>query len=488
MSETRDNPEAKDARRWSAVFEAAVDAVVTIDERGNIDGFNAAAERLFGYRRADVVSQNVRILMAEPDASRHGDYLARYRREGGARIIGTGRQVTARRKNGSTFPVHLSVGEFRHGGQAGYVGILHDLTAREEAKARLSEQEKILRAMFEQAPVASASLDGEGRIRHVNRVFRDLLGWPEPEVRGRKLTDLLETVGGPPSSPAEGRPCRVCDAHGKEHHMVLHLNPVLDVAGNLRIQIAQLEDHTERMRAAEEAGQHRDRLARIDRITRAGEMVSGIAHEVNQPLSAIANYSRALVRLMKARNLEDDDILDTAGKLHAQAKRAGEIIRGIRRFVAKHPAKVEALDVNGVVREVVALSALDSDLGRDRIRLELAEDLPTVRGDRIQIQQVVLNLLRNAVEADPEGSIALRTVRTGARHVSVQVEDHGKGIRPEDERHLFDPFFSTKGEGLGLGLALSRSIASSLGGSLSFSRNPDRGVTFELTLVPWSSR
>jgi C4-dicarboxylate-specific signal transduction histidine kinase len=264
--------------------------------------------------------------------------------------------------------------------------------------------------------------------------------------------------------------------------MILHLNVVEDPEGAPSLFVAQFEDHTEQLQAAAEARAGRERLARVDRISMVGEMASGIAHEVNQPLSAIANYSRALARMMKQHGIEDPDLLETADKLHSQARRAAEIIRRIREFVSKNRMERESLHVNAILEEVAALAGIDNGRHDTPIALEPAPGLPTISFDRIQLQQVILNLVRNAMEADPHGRIILRSRPTDEGAVWVEVVDRGPGIPAEIEASLFEPFFSTKGDGMGMGLAISRSIVESQGGRLSFVRNPEGGVTFRIQL------
>lgn len=472
-----------DAARWTAVFEAAVHAVITVDGEGRIDGFNRAAERMFRHRRDAVIGRNVRMLMPSPDAERHDGYMSRYQATGDPRIIGTGREVTGLRADGSLFPIHLSVGEFRIEGRRGFVAVIHDLSAQQAAERRVRERDQVLRLTFEEAPLASATLDTGGRVVTVNREFCRLFGWTDAEARGLPLVELIR--GGPAEIRLDTAlrewSCRVVDRRGGEHEVILHLNVVEDPEGSPSLFVAQFEDHTERLQAAAEARAARERLARVDRISIVGEMASGIAHEVNQPLSAIANYSRALVRMMKQHGIEDAELLATADKVHNQAQRAGEIIRRIRHFVSRQTADRESLDVNEVVEETLELAEIDGIRRDAELRLELASALPPILFDRIQLQQVVLNLIRNAVEADDRAEVVLRTVlRDGA--VCVEVRDSGVGITEEVERHLFEPFFSTKGHGMGMGLAICRSIVEAQGGRLSFTRNPDRGVTFRIQL------
>lgn len=364
----RSTPE-EDAARWSAVFDAVVHGVVTIDHEGTIRSVNKACQRMFGWTDAELVGQNVKMLMPSPDRERHDEHINSYLQTGQKKIIGVGREVLAQRKDGSTFPIHLSVGEYRSSAEHGFVAILHDISAQ-----RLAEE-------------------------------------------------------------------------------------------NARVQ--------------------RERLERMDRISLAGEMASGIAHEVNQPLSAIANYSRALLNMLAVDSSNTEELRDTVNKIRSQSHRAGEIVRRMRDFVSRHTTQPCPTVINEVVDEVLSFAKLTSSPTLVKLRTELEDDLPEVLFDRVQLQQVILNLVNNAVEAiEPRtpGQVVIRSFSEDPSIVTLHVIDDGPGIRPEIEERMFEPFFSNKHHGTGMGLAISRSIVESQGGTLGFVRNPARGVTFFVQL------
>jgi two-component system sensor kinase FixL len=347
------------------VFDAVVHGVVTIDHQGTIRSVNQACQFMFGWPEAELIGQNVKMLMPSPDHERHDGYLRNYLTTGRRKIIGVGREVLAKRKDGSTFPIHLSVGEYRSSEEHGFVAILHDISAQHQAE---------------------------------------------------EIT---------------------------------------------RIQ--------------------RDRLERMDRISLAGEMASGIAHEVNQPLSAIANYSRALQHMLGTGGDRAPDLLDTVDKIRSQSHRAGEIVRRMRDFLSRHVTEPRPTAINEVVDEVLSFAKLSSGPTLVRLHTEVDDNLPDIFFDRVQLQQVILNLVNNAVEAiEPgtPGKVTIRRFSEDPSQVTLHVIDDGPGIAPEIEDRLFEPFFSNKHHGTGMGLAISRSIVESQGGTLGFVRNEDRGVTF----------
>jgi two-component system sensor kinase FixL len=387
------SPTAED--RLSALLDAAVDAIVLIDPRGRISRFNRAAERLFGYVAAEVLGQNVSMLMPGPYHEEHDGYLERYANTGRPRIIGIGREVVARRKDGSTFPIDLSVGEFRRpavaggkrtedGGEHGFVGILRDITARKAQEQQLRDASEELRQAFGEAE------------------------------------DL------------------------------------------------------------------RARLTHAGRLGTLGEMVSGIAHEVNQPLTAIANYASACKRLLLSGRAQPEEMAEVLDKISVQAERAGQVIRGLRKLARREDRAADRLDVNQLVGEVARLVEFEFRNAGWQLRQWLAPDLPQVSGDGVQVQQVVLNLLRNAVEAMAEATTCGDTVDLSTRHregwVEITVDDCGPGIPVATAQRLFEPFFTTKPQGMGLGLSICKSIISAHGGELRHEPRDGGGSRFRIRL------
>ena len=354
-----------------ALLDAAVDAIVVIDDQGAITTFNKAAERMFGYAAADVVGRDVSILMGELDRTQHAGHLARYRANGEARIIGIGREVQARRANGEMFPIALSVGEAADTNGRRFVGILRDLSNQRAADQR---------------------------------------------------TRALEV-----------------------------------------------------------------RLAHVDRFNLMGEMAAGIAHEINQPLSAIATYAQAAKRIMDHGQPNMETLREICTKIDGQARRAGQVIENLRKFIRKQEISTQSLDVNRVVRDVLNLIEADAHAEGIPVRVAAAEGLPTVRADAVQLQQVLLNLTRNSVDAmrgglGKERGIAIATERGERGGVRITVTDHGHGVSRQLGENIFHPFVTTKRDGLGVGLAISRTIVQSYDGSLTYTANPVGGAIFCIEL------
>jgi two-component system sensor kinase FixL len=218
-----------------------------------------------------------------------------------------------------------------------------------------------------------------------------------------------------------------------------------------------------------------------------GEMAAGLAHEINQPLSAIATYAQACQRFVRSPNRDDADVLEALEQINAQALRAGEVIRRLRNFVKNREVKREPVECNRLLDDLRTLAETDARLHNVRLRIEAEPGLPTVSADPIQLQQVILNLVRNAIDAMAEcpesrREVVLSTRRLPEGEIEFIVADHGSGLAPEAAEHLFNPFFTTKSGGTGLGLAISRSIVRAHGGRLWHTPNEGTGARFHFTL------
>ncbi|MEK7246038.1 MAG: ATP-binding protein, partial [Pseudomonadota bacterium] len=243
----------------------------------------------------------------------------------------------------------------------------------------------------------------------------------------------------------------------------------------------------ERHHAEAEARERRAELAHVHRLNTMGEMASGFAHELNQPLAAVVNYAKGAVRRLKQNAVEPGELLAVLEQVAAQAERAAAIVRRIRAFIRKEEPRHVALDFNQIIRETAGLMAAEAEREGARLILDLANPLPRVHADAVQIEQVIVNLARNAIEAMAEASspvrqITLRTMPAADGAVAIAVEDTGPGLPHVGRERLFDPFFTTKAEGLGLGLSISQSIVEAHGGRLTAAPSPGGGAIFRFTL------
>ncbi|HEV2569599.1 PAS domain S-box protein [Sphingomonas sp.] len=354
-----------------SILSTVQDAMVVIDARGVVLSFSAAAERMFGYAEVDVLGENVSMLMPSPDRERHDGYLERYQATGERRIIGIGRVTTARRRDGSTFPIELAVGEARTGEGRIFTGFIRDLTERQQTQ--------------------------------------------------RRLQDLQSELG------------------------------------------------------------------HVSRVSAMGTLAAALAHELNQPLSAISTYMEASRDLLDAEPTPDiiEMLREAFSETAAQAIRAGQIVRRLRDFIARGEAERRVESLYKLVTEANALAmAGGGDRGVD-VLLELDPAGDAVLVDRIQVQQVFLNLVRNAIEA-MEGC-AVRKLEIRSRRegdcVRITVADSGSGLDEDIRSKLFEPFQSTKDAGMGLGLSICRTMIEAQGGRIWAEPSPLGGTAFHFTLV-----
>lgn len=484
------------ADRLRAVIETAVDGIMIIDQAGIIRLYNPACERLFGYGADEVLGRNVKVLMPEPYHSEHDDYIRRYLRTGEKRIIGIGREVQGRRKDGSTFPMHLSVGEGEENGERFFVGIVHDMTGQRQADAVLQQREAHLRSIIETAPDALIVIDERGLIDSFSPAAERLFGYAADEVLGRNVSMLmpsphrdlhdgyirryLET--GEKRIIGIGRVVVGLRKDGTTFPMELSVGEV-NSAGRRQFT-GFVRDLTERQKSEKRLQELQNELIHVARLSELGQMASALAHELNQPLTAISNYLQAGRRIVGVPGGDTTRLSDIMDKAAAQANRAGQIIRRLRQFVEKGETDRAVENLNKIVEEATALALVGAKELGVKPTLMLDGLSRYVMIDKVQVQQVVLNLVRNAIEAVAACDVREVVVRTGVEDgfACVSVCDTGPGLAKEVQENLFQPFITTKPKGMGLGLSICRSIVEAQGGRLKATPNPERGVTFSFTL------
>ena len=356
---------------FEALMSAAVDAIIVIDQDGQIEIFNKAAEEIFGHAESEILGKNVSSLMPEPDRSAHDQYIKNYHTSRNPRIIGIGREIVGLHKNGKKFPAHLSVGEVAGTDTTRFIGIIRDMS---------------------------------------------------------------------------------------ENHRLEH-----------------------------EVREMQSELTHATRLSELGEMAAGIAHEINQPLTAISTYANACHRMFANEQSDAEEMLNTLHLITDQAQRAGEVVRRLRAFTKKRLGQRQLLEINEIIDSTIRL--VESDIRARNFRLDkrLASKLPKVFADNVQIQQVILNLIRNAMDAmenvpSGENVVTIESNSDDDNHVRVSISDRGIGLTEEIAEKIFDSFFTTRDTGTGLGLSISRSIITAHGGVIDYSPNQEGGVSFYFTL------
>ena len=354
-----------------ALMDAAVDAIIIIDENGLIERFNRAAEAMFGHLESEVRGRNVSLLMPELHQSRHDGYLQRYRRTGEAAVIGNGREETALRKSGETFPIQLTVGEIRQAGQFGFVGIVRDISEVRQAQEQ---------------------------VRHLE-----------------------------------------------------------------------------------------EQLLHADRLVILGELTAGIAHEINQPLTAIAAYADAGSTLVdRAEDASASDMRSICERISGQARRAAEVVQRLRGLVRGGAISKSRHDLNVIIKNILLLFEFEIKKRKTELLFFPLDSPQELYVDEVQIQQILVNLVKNSLDAigetgQSDGRIEIRAEIAGTE-VLISVTDNGPGVAEKHRDRLFDSFFTTKPKGVGLGLSICKSIAAGHGGSLRYEQPEQGGSRFTLAL------
>tara|TARA_R110000824_G_scaffold118960_2_gene271625 strand:- start:252817 stop:254391 length:1575 start_codon:yes stop_codon:yes gene_type:complete len=481
-----------------ALLATAVDGIVIIDKAGTVQVYSPACERLFGYSAEDVVGQNVKMLMPSPYFDQHDGYLAHYAATGEKRIIGIGREVVGRRKDETTFPMYLSVGEGSFNGEPMFVGIIHDITESREAEQALREREARLSSIFETIPEAIITIDAHGAIQSFSSAAERLFGYEADFVFGRNvsilmpppyrdehdgyLTRYLET--GEKRVIGQGREVTGQRADGTTFPMELAVGEI--IVDQTRLFTGFIRDLTERKQAERRVNELQSELLHVSRLSAMGQMASALAHELNQPLAANMNYVKAAKRTLENPLVEDKVLaLDLLVKAGEQTARAGQIIRRLRDFLSKGHSAHFLEDINSVVEEALGLALVGAAVSNVNVTRSLQRGIGPVAMDKIQIQQVVVNLVRNAIEAMEGGDRSELRIATSVRpdgFACVEIADSGAGLASEVVEKLFEPFTTTKETGMGIGLSVCKSIIESHKGQIFAMPNEGGGTIFTFLL------
>jgi PAS domain S-box-containing protein len=406
--------------------------------------------------------------------------------------------VTAVRRSGVEFPVELEVSPIRLAEDWVFSAFIRDITDSKLAEEKLRESELHLRLLTETIPEMLWSATPEGAIDYCNARVLDYTGSSAEEIMGNGWTSSLH----PDDVDHAARVWRSCVATGAPYRVevrtlyaadrtyrwcVTSALPLLDQRGRILKWYGTVVDMHDWKQAQEELRNTQADLAHMIRVTTMGELTASIAHEVNQPLAGMVTNASTCLRMLAADPPNVDGARETARRTIRDGNRMSDVIARLRALYSKKDATTEPMDLNEAARDVVALSL--SELQRDRVilRLELAEDLPLVTGDRVQLQQVILNLLRNASDAmsevdDRPRLMLIRTERDEDDRARLTVKDAGVGFDPQGADRLFKAFYTTKADGMGIGLSVCRSIIESHHGRLWATLNDGPGAAFSFVI------
>ncbi len=504
LAEERLGQEEKELKRSearkAAILESALDCIVTIDHEGCITEFNPPAEHTFGYRRNEVLGKHLADVIIPPSLrEKHRQGFARYLATGEARVLGKRIEMTAVRADGSEFPVELAIARIPLEGPPSFTGYLRDITERKRAEQALRRSEAFLAEGQHLGQIGSYSwrvaTDEITWSAELYRIYEIKIGVPvtleliRSRVHPEDVT-LIEKMKMVEQAREGGHNFEwqyrllMPDHSIKYMHAVAH--STRDQDGQLEY-IASVQDVTARRLAEEALSKARSALSHVARVTSLGVLTASIAHEVNQPLSGIVTNASTCLRMLAADPPNVEGARETARRTIRDGNRASEVITRLRALYGKKDPTSEAVDLNEAAREVIALSMSELQRGQVILRPELTDDLPLVTGDRMQLQQVILNLIRNASDAmstvdDRPRQLLIRTERDEDDRVRLTVQDAGVGFDSQAADRLFESFYTTKNDGMGIGLSVSRSIIESHHGRLWATLNKGPGATFSFSI------
>jgi two-component system sensor kinase FixL len=469
-------------------------AIFMLDADGRVASWNEGAKRIKGYRTDEIIGKHFSCFYTPEDiaAGKPADELAIAVETG--RYAEEGRRL---RKDGSTFWASVVITALydQEGQLRGFAKVTQDITSSRQS------QEKS-RLMVGLALNAMVLVDEAGRIEMVNPQTESLFGYTTGQLIGQPVEMLVPNRfrGDHPANreryfrnPLErpmgaGRDLYGLRSDGSEFPVEIGLHPI-DTDGRRQV-LGSIVDISERKAAEAQARKYLDELAHVARLSTAGQMISELAHEMNQPLAAAANYARACVSFARSQQgATVEQLTEWIEKAASQIDRTLQIVNRLSKFVKKESGSVAPVNVNRLIENIVELYVPPVPGGtglKIRPAIELDESLRPVTADRTQIEQVLLNLIRNGVDAmsdvaPAEVKLVIRTRQAG-RFLRIEVSDNGKGIPAEQMSQLFAPFFTTKPGGMGLGLSISRSIVENHGGQMEVESTVGRGSTFSFTL------
>ncbi|MFA9478296.1 PAS domain S-box protein [Phycisphaerales bacterium AB-hyl4] len=378
------------------------------------------------------------------------------------------------------------------------IAVTRDITERRRAEQQLRLIESAVKQADEAVLITDAQLERPGpRIEYANPAFERMTGYTSEEVIGktprmlqgsrtsRAVLDQLRT------QLSQGKPFQGETFNyrkdGGEYVLSWHIGPVRDEHGRITHWVSIQRDITAQKQAEQLARQRQAELIHVSRLSTMGELASELAHELNQPLAAISSYVQGALNRIGDTPLDPEASRDLLGRVAAQADRASQIIRRLRRFVRKREPQRTLVDVNELIRGAIEL--IEPELRHQSVQIDLAlmDNLPQIAADPVQIEQVLLNLMRNAMEAmdrtpTPERKLCLASEVIDDAHVQISVRDNGYGIPKHQLDHIFEPFFTTKQRGMGMGLPISHSIAEAHGGRIEAHPLTTGGMDFRLIL------
>lgn len=489
----------KTEERTRMIIDTALNAVVTMDASGMVTSWNKQAETVFGWSSDEAIGQRMsELIIPPPQRMSHENGLRHFLATGEGPLLQRRIEVNSFRRDGVEFPVELEVIPLKVGDDWVFSAFVRDITESRRAQEKLRQSELNLRQMTETIPEMLWSATPDGAIDYCNTRFLDYTGVAADEIMGDGWTRLIH----PDDVDAAAREWAACVAGGTPYRVevraihasgnthrwcVMNALPLLDKDGCILKWHGTVVDMHDWKQAQETLRHTQAELANLSQVMTMAQLTAAIAHEVNQPLSGIVTNASTCLRMLNADPPNVEGARETARRTIRDGNRAADVISRLRALFSKRQAATETVDLNEAAREVIALLLNMLQRARVSLRSELADDLPLVAGDRVQLQQVIMNLVQNASDAmidvhDRSRQLLLRTRRDEADHVCLSVQDTGVGLDSQAASRAFDPFYTTKSGGMGIGLAVSRSIIENHQGRIWARPNDGPGTTFSFCI------
>ncbi|HUJ79610.1 MAG TPA: PAS domain S-box protein [Nitrospiria bacterium] len=508
-------------RDYSVNFlDGAPDPIIISDDRGRIIFANLQAAKVFGYSRGELVGASIELLLPEHFRRAHVDHRADFLSDPSARPMGAGLDLLARRKDGGEFPVDISLSPIATEDGLLVMSVIRDVTDRKkredeirrlnrelevgitERTAELASERRLFRDYLDVAGVMIVALRPDGTVALINKRGCEVLGYREEEIVGKnwfeavlpdrirnEVKAVFEQLVSGYEEFVEYYRNQIMTKQGIERTIVWHNSLVRDEQGRVRATISSGEDITEKLLMEEQ-------MRQADKLAVVGQLTAGLAHEIGTPLNVISGRAEYMLRKMSP----DDALRTNLDSILGQIDRITRLVNQLLNFTRTRSLELRSVSLAPLIREVLSLVEHKCRDGRISVEVDCADNLPGIVADPDQLQQVLLNLLVNAIQAMPGGGrLTIRAGRTvsrrdredrlGDHYLKIEVTDTGVGIPEENLSRVFDPFFTTKdvGKGTGLGLAVSNSIAHKHGGFMLVKSRAGEGATFS-TFLPMSPR
>lgn len=496
MSKNPEQSQTNDSARLQAVLDTAVDGIITIDERGNIEAANPAAETLFGYCSSEMIGHNVNMLMPSPFHEHHDEYLANYSRTNHRKIIGTGREVYGRRKDGSVFPLYLAVSEVLLHSRKVFTGFVHDLSNLKRAEEEATQLGRILEDSLNEIFIFDAEtlkfvFVNRGALSNIRYTASELMQMTPVDIKPlftrQQFEELLQSLQSNSTTELrfdtvhQRKDGSVYDVHTRLQKVTwqrrdAYVAIILDVTEPKRVQneLAALNAELE-VRVEQRTGELKEaqaQLIRREKLAVLGQLSGGVAHEIRNPLGVIRN---SVYYLKMVADQFDNDARECIEEIDREVETSNRIVSEMLDFTRDPPSNPETFEISIAVANAIRGARIPDPV---TVVVQELEHSVELKADQGQVERVLANLIRNGWQAMAgSGHLDIRyTIEQ--HHIVIHVHDNGMGIPATNLSRVFEPLFTTKAKGIGLGLAVSRRYAERNGGSLTVESQEGQGTTF----------